>query len=407
MPFHLYATACRSIMAVVITLINLPSLAGEIPRFKLSNCQAGSGAEENCRHHVDVAEAFRDYALMAADTYRAMDRITWYRIHSKAKSNGHDTNCEDQEKLTDDEKHWCEDAMARFGDRVYFDTPVAQLDYASDCPEHRGKDAAGRYRNGVTIPTVIPGWARLYDFDRTPTPRSFYIFVPGLFVEVWVRDGPEEQPSEYAIVFRGTQGGGGWWSNLRFLTTLFPLFHDQYSQAARLYPRLMDQIDLREEQKGRPAGQRRITLVGHSLGAGLAMYVAMRNPGVNRIIGFNPTPVSGYLSISHQERTARLAKLEQVDFVFENSEILHKVNACNDGERFDPELPAPIRCHEINLAGGNIITQHEIGPMACRLAVLGRDATKLRAALQSPVPTQQVAIGEQTPVRSRAAPTPP
>lgn len=396
MPARAFATDCRrAVVALVIALACLPALADEMPRFKPDDCQAGSGAEDNCRHHIDVAEGFWDYALMAADTYRAMDRITWHRIRSKGKGNGRDTDCENRNQLTDGEKHWCDDMMARFGDRIYFVKEVAELDYATDCPEHDAKDAAGRSRMGVAIPTTIPGWSRLYEFDRVPTPRSFYVFVPGLFVEIWARDRSGE-PSEYAIIFRGTQGGGGWWSNLRFLTALVPLFHDQYSQAARLYPRLIDQIDLREEQLGRPHGERRITLVGHSLGAGLAMYVAMRNPGVSRIIGFNPTPVSGYLGVSHETRTARLATLEQVDFVFENSEILHQVNSCTDGERFDPDLPAPVRCHEINLAGGNIIIQHEIGPMACRLAVLGRDAPRLRASLQSPAPTRQVATGAQT-----------
>lgn len=391
MPAQLYVTACRVVMTVVITLINLPSMAGETPRFKLSDCQAGSGAEDNCRHHVEVAEAFHNYALMAADTYRAMDRITWHRIHSKAKSNGRYTNCENQEKLTDSEKNWCADAAARFGDRVYFaEKTTAELDYATDCPEHDSTDETTPKRKGVAIPITIPGWTRLYELDRMPTPIGFYVFVPGLFVEVWVRD-QLGQASEYAIVFRGTQGGGGWWSNLRFLTSLLPGVHDQYSQAARLYPRLIDQINLREEIAGRPANERRITLVGHSLGAGLAMFVAMKNPGVNRIIGFNPTPISGYFAISYQKRSERLAALEQVDFIYENSEILHQINSCTDGERFDPNLPAPIRCHEINLAGGNIIVQHEIGPMACRLAVLGRDATKLRTALKSPAPTQQMA----------------
>jgi hypothetical protein len=61
--------------------------------------------------------------------------------------------------------------------------------------------------------------------------------------EVWRRNrvSPDQRPTlEYAIVFRGTVGGGGWVSNLRGLTSVTPLVWDQYRQAELATKAVMD-----------------------------------------------------------------------------------------------------------------------------------------------------------------------
>lgn len=350
----------------------------------------GKARNDNCRHHFEVAEQFAHYALMAADTYRAFDRKDWIKARRQARgladlpADPGDAPDGIDKPQTED---WKQDILARFGDRAFRDKKVGAINFHTDCdPANDAK---------VAIPLLIPGWERLYDFDRIPRALGYHFFVPDLLIEVWARDyrvakaASETAPrTEYAIVFRGTQGSGGWWSNLRFLTALLPLFHDQYSQAARTYPRLLEQIQIREEElrehdPGRPT-QPRITLVGHSLGAGLAFYTAFRNPGVHKIIGFNPTPVSGFFATDHARRDHNLQSVESAHLIFEDADILHYMNECRNGDPLAPGVTARIQCHEINLSGNNIFKQHEIGPMACRLAALRYTSLNFKALSSLP-----------------------
>lgn len=345
---------------------------------------------DNCRHHFDVAEQFAPYALMAADTYRDFNRKEWLKARRQARGLSDlptDPTAAPEGFDALQTEDWRQDVGARFGDRAFKDKKVSSIDFHTDC------DPANDDR--VAIPLLIPGWERLYDFDRIPRALGYHFFVPDLLIEVWARDyrmakaaGETDPHTEYAIVFRGTQGSGGWWSNLRFLTALLPLFHDQYSQAARTYPRLLDQIlireeELRERDAARP-GAPRITLVGHSLGAGLALYTAFRNPGVNKVIGFNPTPVSGFFATDYERRNRNLAGLQAVHLIFEDADVLHYLNECRNGEPIAPGVTAQVHCHQINLSGNNIFRQHEIGPMACRLAALRYTALSFKALSSLP-----------------------
>lgn len=367
----------------------------------------GKARNDNCRRHFDVAEEFAHYALMAADTYRAFDRKEW--IKARRQTRGLTDLPTDPEGAPEgfdaiQTEDWRQDVLARFGDREFRDKKVSTINFHTDC------DPANNAR--VAIPLLIPGWERLYDFDRIPRALGYHFFVPDLLIEVWVRDyrvakaaGETDPSTEYAIVFRGTQGSGGWWSNLRFLTALIPLFHDQYSQAARTYPRLLEQIriredELRERDAARPA-RPRITLVGHSLGAGLALYTAFRNPGVNKVIGFNPTPVSGFFATDYERRNHNLASLQSAHLIFEDADILHYLGQCRHGEPLSPGVNARVHCHEVNLSGNTIFKQHEIGPMACRLAALRYTSLNFKALSSLPYASPEPTQNQPTPRDAR------
>lgn len=68
---------------------------------------------------------------------------------------------------------------------------------------------------------------------------------PELAIDVWRRErSSQDKPleMEYAIVYRGTVGGGGWVSNLRGLTAMIPFVWDQYRQAAIATDAIIDQV---------------------------------------------------------------------------------------------------------------------------------------------------------------------
>lgn len=377
----------------------------KVDRFSKTDCFPDNAQtpNKNCLQHLAVAEDFAHYAIMAADTYRAMTRMNWLQLRRESRnarlpsspplpdpSNAPPTKtdaspeslAEQQEETAQDDQQWNEAASLQYGTHKYFPTKLRDLKY-EDCGPGREKLGGKDVSFETKLPLVIQGWERLFEFDRgAPTPK-FLSFVPGLFVEVWVREpvlaaDPAMPPyAEYAIVFRGTQEGGGIFSNLRFLTSALLLFHDQYDQVRRLFPRLLEQIKFREEVKafdsGSPRGAPLITLVGHSLGAGLAMHVAIHHAGVHRIVGFNPSPVTGFFAKNYCGRAENLRTVQSVHFIYESSEALHFFDSRKNGDLIDPALSTAIQFHKVDLIGSDVFSQHAIGPMACKLAVIKRD----------------------------------
>lgn len=415
-----------------ILILALPILSFgkeiDIKRFSPSECKSDNGSEkacrtdvdlcnddsDNCLRHLETAEDFATFAVMAADTYRAMTRQEWYQFNRTLRIRAQfpdlaanllltkkvEVACPSGNCITDNDA-WREAGEDQDGEFFYKDISVEELGY-DDC---KGKELpevlTKKTEKSVSVPMFLNGgWKRLFQFDRSPPARSFMVFISGLFVEVWRREHPASADgtrlpfSEYAIVFRGTQGAGGWASDLRFLTSTLLIFHDQYDQARRMFPRLREQIRLEEELKdaemkmengkspaaGPPLrGNPFITLVGHSLGAGLAMHVAIHHKGIHRIVGFNPSFITGFMAKDYCTRADNLSTLRSVDFIYENAEVLHNVDPRSETtERVAPTVPTIIRYHMVNMLGGDIFKQHEIGPLACRLAVLKKRSDYLR-----------------------------
>jgi hypothetical protein len=53
------------------------SSAGAIERYDFELCGTEDVVSQNCEYHEQVAKKFWEYAIMAADTYRAIDSIEW------------------------------------------------------------------------------------------------------------------------------------------------------------------------------------------------------------------------------------------------------------------------------------------------------------------------------------------
>ena len=251
-------------------------------------------------------------------------------------------------------------------------------------------------------------WTRLPEFHAEAPARGWSLFVPDLAIDVWRR--PRAAPDggrtlEYALVFRGTVGGGGWVSNVRGVTSFTPFVWDQYRQADRAGRTIIRRVQrlhaLSDLVHERATPTRLLfTTVGHSLGAGLASYVHVLNPEVTRTVGFNPSPVDGGSMVQvgdayNPRRPSRAVVNQQIAdgmrvadaegapapaaifHLYEEGEVLSRFSACSSGPMWGSEGGPMTHCDSVNLSRGSWIRQHNMAQMACKLALARRGATAL------------------------------
>lgn len=266
----------------------------------------------------------------------------------------------------------------------------------------------------------LPGkWQRVPEIRATLAARGWTVFVPDLAVELWRRD-LTAAAVEYAIVYRGTVGGGGWLSNFRALTAFTPMIWDQYSQARRVTQSIVRQIrDLHRDSDVLLGTSTEvfITAVGHSLGAGIASYVYYVVPEITKVVGFDPSPVDGAstLPLEDRERIAtaegplrkrdlemarrvasdedgavRLATAPQVGlhprrlqseepfkdasmfYLYEKGDVLSRLFPCSTGRLWGSSSDPLAVCESVNLLDGNWIQQHSMPRLACALYLITR-----------------------------------
>jgi hypothetical protein len=380
-------------------------------------------------------EFYLDYAVLAADVYRTRG-ATAERLQLvsdsdliRRVSNGRDITPDVVRKFYESVRdEQCKDAAAKTGTLLEPDpfdvargmcvSSARNLEelkelfnegdekFSDEFP--KGLDACDEDVPAVPVSELTTGkWERVRDIEKYATTRSWRVFVPDLAIEVWRRKREDQQiveRLEYAIVFRGTTGPGGWFSNMRVLTTLLPLFWDQYRQAETSARRVVEQVYLldlltramKRDAIAKGANPKEpllwkpplITVVGHSLGAGLAKFVYYRVKEITRVVGFNPSPIDGARTliavddrpnITHaRTRDPAPASCTRPDlkpeqepsmfFLFEQGEILTSIAPCISGPVWGAE-GGPIRyCHSVNFSRGNPIDQHSMNRLACKLA---------------------------------------
>jgi pimeloyl-ACP methyl ester carboxylesterase len=265
--------------------------------------------------------------------------------------------------------------------------------------EPQGKDDceySSRHQPLVPIDTLSAeyGWTRVPELQRQTSVRSWSIFVPELAIDVWRRARPMSGTTpvmEYAIVYRGTVGGGGWVSNFRGLTAMLPFVWDQYRQALQATEALINQIGrlhtVGDELLGRKQPtQLLFTAVGHSLGGGLAQYLHLRLNRITRVVAFDPSPIDGSSTISLDKRRVISEGLRQpldrdprddratVHVLFEDGEFISELAPCHTGRVWGDEGGPWVRCERVNFSHGNAFRQHNMAQLACKLylAHMGR-----------------------------------
>lgn len=402
-----------------------------------SDCPAGG---EHCVAHCQerlscIAGFYLPYAILGADVYStrgsAIERFqlianeqtlrsiagganftidTVHKLYENARSAYRSGSCLSPEKLRD---------IFNSGDEQLQDAIPSKPE---DCTESRKNNGTPkRVRVPVSAGTAHFGWERVKEMEKYSTTRSWFIFVPELAIEVW-RRYPEDKhpdvktisPYEYAIVFRGTTGLGGWLSNFRAITALLPIFWDQYQQAETSARRIIEQIFmvefLRAYQKSTvdPLKELRlplITLVGHSLGGGLAKYVYFKLPETSRVIAFNPSPIDGSRTlVSIDERGAMMIEKAKVNsrsqtaggrpraygdppdcvvnprrfaggehptmfMLYERGEILSSMSHCVSKKEWGEDSDPVSECHDVDLNRGNPVYQHKMNILACKMAL--------------------------------------
>jgi pimeloyl-ACP methyl ester carboxylesterase len=241
----------------------------------------------------------------------------------------------------------------------------------------------------------VDGWERVPELHKRTAARGWRLFVPELAVDVWRRERADEGQAavlEYAIVFRGTVGGGGWMSNFRGLTAMLPFVWDQYRQAEILTTGIIDQIDrlhaLGDHVLKRPKPTRLLyTAVGHSLGGGLAQSMYLRVPRITRVVAFDPSPIDGASLVPLEERSAvtdgsrRVVDFDPQDttrsamhLLYEHGEFISQIAPCHSGPIWGAEGGPQVRCQRVNFARGNAFRQHNMAQMACSLYLAQRPA---------------------------------
>lgn len=240
-----------------------------------------------------------------------------------------------------------------------------------------------------------PGhWIPLHDLSKYAPARGWNIFVPDFAIDVWVRERLDRPTKsyEFAIVFRGTVGAGGWLSNLQIFAAWTPLMWDQYNQTRDALAGIINQIrtinNLMKVRDGHDT-EFMITAVGHSLGAGLAQYAYYLRDEITKVVGFNTSPVDGSrLLIGSKRKEALIRAATKFDYqsnssrqpyilpehrihlLGEDGEILGRFSGCGSGPTWGAE-GGPIRvCDTIDLTTGNWFRQHDMRQMACKLAFI-------------------------------------
>ncbi|WP_150126488.1 hypothetical protein [Burkholderia cenocepacia] len=187
-----------------------------------------------------------------------------------------------------------------------------------------------------------------------------------LRVEVWQR----KDPPAVAVAFGGTvfSSQADWAANLRWF---IPHHEDQYTQLVkRVIPAFVTRYQSVVDARG---GRIPIYSTGHSLGGGLAQEFAYalpvkpEGPTVDKVIVFDPSPVTGFYSVDEEVRT-RGAKDLYIDRVFQRGEILAAIRSGLAAVYRPSEKSPTVRAVRYNFDGKrNPIGAHSISPLACGL----------------------------------------
>lgn len=218
------------------------------------------------------------------------------------------------------------------------------------------------------------GWSLWADFPGTDLQNEMNAV--HLRAEIWMN----RSKSSVVVAFGGTvfSNWKDWKSNLHWLD---PFQHDEYTLIVEKFgPQFRDEF---LKQKGVPGWEfiesAKICSTGHSLGGGLAQEFAYSlpfdRPGAPRVIkvyAFDPSPVTGFLSVKKATRDENKVGLE-IDRIYERGEVLAILRSITSAVHRPPSANPEVRQLRYNLFGNdrfgltNSIAGHSIQQLACKL----------------------------------------
>jgi Lipase (class 3) len=293
---------------------------------------------------------------------------------------GHRTYSDPPEKVAVSAKYLWEYAV--LSDNVYLFSTVTQMAKAEEAK------ACSLER---TERLVLQGWERWRDVPNAELTKEAEAV--DLQLEIWEK---QSSPPVVAVVFRGTEAQRlrDWISNFRWFLRFIPGYRDQYVLVSeKIGAVVLNKIKAQLEKGNTKYRDVQIVSAGHSLGGGLAQHLAYslpddikgpngeRLPRVSAVYGFDPSPVTGWYSVSKELREMNARGLH-IARVFEHGEILSYIRLIlrylNPPQEKDPSI-REIRYNFVRTV--NPFSSHSMRLIACELIKANGQST---APIQDP-----------------------
>ncbi len=193
--------------------------------------------------------------------------------------------------------------------------------------------------------------------------KSFYY-------EIWELE-TTPQKKNIAIVFRGsTASWDDWRTNFRWFRIFDNKTYDHYDQLNEISKDLIKTIQNHPNNQGK---ELTFIATGHSLGGGLAQFLAYAVPEVELVLAFNSSPVTGYFDLEKSRRIANSKNLhvyrihesgEALSYVRDAMMLLYPLSL------FSTKDPAMVKIRFSFYTGRNLVFQHGIEEIAKNLISL-------------------------------------
>lgn len=195
----------------------------------------------------------------------------------------------------------------------------------------------------------------------------------GFYYELW--ELKEIDQTIVAIIFSGTNEFSDWLANFRWIRRLFSKrTWDHYDQLNKISNKIVESIKNNHSVEN---GKLKIVTAGHSLGGGLAQFMAYSIPEINFVYAFNPSPVTAYYDVKPKSTRIENKKDLVIYRIYESGEGLSFVRTfmtfLYPAPLIFTEDPAFIRIRFSFATGDDSVEQHTMCHLAENLTKCKRD----------------------------------